>query len=81
MRCVRCYYCGCHLSRKNNTIDHMRPLSRGGSDHPRNKVRCCRPCNQHKGCLTAEEWRLVLALRRGVIDKARMRFYGEQSNY
>jgi len=31
------------------TVDHVIPLSRGGSDHPSNMVVACRPCNLKKG--------------------------------
>ena len=31
------------------TVDHIQPLSRGGSDHPDNLQAACRACNQAKG--------------------------------
>lgn len=76
-RVLRCFYCGSRLSRRNTTIDHLIPLSKGGSDKPRNKVDCCLDCNRDKGCLMPEEWRLVLAYRFGRIGRAGMRFWGE----
>lgn len=59
----RCYYCGHKLSRKNKTIDHVIPLSKGGSDKTRNKVLACRTCNEEKGCLMPNEFRAILAFR------------------
>lgn len=72
-----CFYCGKEISRKNKTADHVVPTSRGGSNSPRNKVDCCKPCNNLKGCLDLEEFRLVMAYRKGIIGKAKMLFPGE----
>lgn len=41
----RCFYCG---SRKELTVDHVIPRSRGGTDAPGNLVTCCDACNQVK---------------------------------
>lgn len=50
----RCYYCGCKLDKYH--IDHVIPLSRGGSDHPDNKVLACPSCNLSKGAKLPSEW-------------------------
>ncbi|MGH2954874.1 MAG: HNH endonuclease [Thermoanaerobaculia bacterium] len=42
----RCRWCGVD---ENLTIDHIRPLSRGGSGRPEDLQLLCRPCNQIKG--------------------------------
>jgi len=73
-----CFYCGKSLSRKTKTKDHVQPKSRNGSPTSRrNIVDACHPCNQLKGCLTLEEFRVVCAYRAGYIKKAKMRFPGE----
>ncbi len=59
----RCYYCGHRLSRKNKTIDHVIPLSKGGADKKHNQVLACRTCNEEKGCLLPDEFRAILAYR------------------
>lgn len=41
-----CQYCG---SKKNLTIDHVMPRSRGGEDTWENLVACCTSCNTKKG--------------------------------
>jgi len=41
-----CQYCG---SRKNLTIDHVIPRSKGGMDTWENLVACCSSCNIAKG--------------------------------
>jgi 5-methylcytosine-specific restriction endonuclease McrA len=43
----RCAYCGEHFERL--TMDHVRPLSRGGSHTTSNVVPACRSCNCRKG--------------------------------
>ncbi len=52
----RCAYC----KRSANTIDHVQPKSRGGSDSWENLVACCLRCNNKKGDKTLSEigWEL-----------------------
>lgn len=71
-----CFYCGDQLSRRTQSIDHMVPLSRGGRNSYDNIVDACRECNTEKGCLTDEEFRAVLAYRRGLLT-VDMLFPGE----
>jgi 5-methylcytosine-specific restriction endonuclease McrA len=73
----RCFYCDKQLSRQKKTRDHMQPRSRNGSNAPRNIVDACRDCNSLKGCLTLEEFRVVIAFRFGIIKKPKFRFPGE----
>ena len=54
-----CHYCG----KPSETIDHLTPLSRGGSSLMGNEVPCCYRCNQTKGSMTELEFvEFVLAL-------------------
>jgi 5-methylcytosine-specific restriction endonuclease McrA len=52
----KCAYCGVKLSTYTATLDHVIPLSRGGSDEPRNLVWCCKKCNYSKGNKLPYEW-------------------------
>jgi 5-methylcytosine-specific restriction endonuclease McrA len=52
----RCVYCGTGLGLENATLDHVIPLSRGGSHAPGNLVSACQPCNQLKGALLPAEF-------------------------
>ncbi len=45
----QCFYCGKPLSFQQMTIDHVVPISRGGTDDVFNLVLCCRECNDAKG--------------------------------
>jgi 5-methylcytosine-specific restriction endonuclease McrA len=52
----RCVYCGTGLDLADATLDHVIPLSRGGSHEPGNLVTACQPCNQRKGALLPTEF-------------------------
>jgi len=60
-----CYYCGKKIDWSNYgahgekgawTVDHMLPVSRGGTDHMNNLVPACIPCNSSKGDLRPREF-------------------------
>lgn len=48
-----CAYC----DRLADTIDHVVPLVRGGTNYIGNLLPCCRSCNGSKGGKTVAEWR------------------------
>lgn len=50
-----CNGCSCDISEKY-TVDHMNPLSRGGSNWPSNLQLLCKTCNSSKNNRTMEEW-------------------------
>lgn len=54
MRVGQCSYCGAsdHLS-----VDHIVPLSRGGTHEPTNLTCACRVCNSAKRAMTDAEFR------------------------
>lgn len=51
-----CVYCGDDESTVLMCVDHVTPLSRGGSNHPDNLVACCMPCNSSKNDKLLSEW-------------------------
>jgi len=55
----QCGYCG---SKKNLTIDHILPKSKGGGNTWTNLVTCCSPCNRTKGDRTPEQANMVLSI-------------------
>ena len=52
----RCVYCSAILGLEITTLDHVFPLSRGGTHDPGNLVAACRQCNQLKGSLLPQEF-------------------------
>jgi 5-methylcytosine-specific restriction endonuclease McrA len=50
-----CWICG---ARPGDTVDHVKPLTRGGSNWPANLRPACRPCNTSKG----NRWPFVVAV-------------------
>lgn len=50
-----CVYCG-DRDKKNCTIDHVYPKSKGGKDSFENCVTSCLDCNREKNDLTIKEW-------------------------
>lgn len=48
-----CTYC----PRKADTVDHVLPLVRGGTNYEGNLTPCCRRCNGSKGGKMVAEWR------------------------
>ncbi|MBI2602590.1 MAG: HNH endonuclease [Deltaproteobacteria bacterium] len=53
-----CYYCQTKLSPETATMDHIIPLSQGGTSRPGNVVPSCKPCNTEKKDRSAVEWLL-----------------------
>ena len=43
-----CMYCGDHVERKDSTLDHVHPVSKGGKTTWENTVTACAPCNAGK---------------------------------
>lgn len=54
----RCFYCLAELTDMYH-VDHVIPLSRGGSNSPDNLVLACPFCNTSKGNRSLEEWRPI----------------------
>lgn len=50
-----CVYCN-ESSRKDLTLDHVIPRSKGGKDTWENLVTACNDCNSEKADLTLKEW-------------------------
>jgi len=49
-----CFYCG---SPDRLELEHVHPISRGGTNRLDNLVAACFPCNRNKRGLTVDEWR------------------------
>ena len=44
-----CYRYKTRLDAETATVDHLHPVSKGGTNGLRNKVLACRECNQRRG--------------------------------
>ncbi len=62
-KCARgiCYYCGKRVKPSELTMDHLIPLSRGGTSTRGNLVPACKACNNKKRYLFPTEWEEYLA--------------------
>jgi 5-methylcytosine-specific restriction endonuclease McrA len=58
-RCV-CAYCGGRFAFEELTREHIRPVSRGGTDSWMNCITACKGCNGRKGNRLPEEARMSL---------------------
>jgi 5-methylcytosine-specific restriction endonuclease McrA len=56
----KCQYCMKKLTKKNFTLDHVIPVSKGGKKVWQNIVACCNSCNQNKGSRTLRETKMKL---------------------
>lgn len=63
-----CHWCGVAMefdnvkSPQSATVDHLVPVSRGGSNRVKNTVLACRACNNARGDMPWKVW--VRAVRR-----------------
>ncbi len=51
-----CHYCGKTVGPHGLTMDHIIPLSRGGTSERFNIVAACKECNNRKNYLLPAEW-------------------------
>lgn len=66
----RCAYCGAAIDERSFSLDHSKPLSRGGGHELENLVCCCASCQTGKDALTGMEWSRLLGFLRGQIPLA-----------
>lgn len=52
----KCYWCGEKVG-KSYHVDHVIPVSKGGTNYPENIVIACPRCNISKGAKLPHEWR------------------------
>lgn len=55
----RCAYCGKGMTLKDATRDHVVPKSKGGGNNVKNLLPTCKKCNQMKGDMSLDKFRLV----------------------
>lgn len=52
----RCYYCAQDIKRVDWTVDHLLPLSLGGTNEAANLKGACSSCNNAKGSMAEDEF-------------------------
>lgn len=57
-----CHYCGCALTTRNFSVDHLQPVSRGGTSVLDNLRPCCKRDNDVKESMTEAEFIALRAL-------------------
>lgn len=68
----KCAYCKKYLDRREATMDHIVPSSKGGQTEWTNIVLCCTECNTRKGDRTPSEARMTLH-NKPYVPKVRLR--------
>ena len=58
----RCNFCGRKIDKAYFHVNHLTPVSRNGSDRPKNLQLLCGPCNTRKGDQTDGEFRRLYKL-------------------
>lgn len=68
---LACCYCGASCEEAKLTLDHIKPYSKGGSNHETNLVTCCHRCNSSRGNRTYTKFAADVAkyLNHGVVAK------------
>jgi len=51
-----CYYCEVPLTFEKATVDHLTPVSKGGTNDSMNLVLACRSCNMEKSDMTENKY-------------------------
>jgi 5-methylcytosine-specific restriction endonuclease McrA len=67
-----CFYCGRAMTQRlkyeygmrptDRSKDHVIPKARGGGKGLPNRVWACYACNEAKGAMLLDEWRLAMAI-------------------
>lgn len=59
-----CFYCGTELTEKNQTVDHIIPMTSGGGNGYSNLVPCCKTCNSKKSTRSLDRFRYIYSLNK-----------------
>ncbi len=57
-----CFYCDdpMKIGVNNKTVDHIVPKWLGGTNHEKNKVKCCYKCNTMKANMLPKHWAEII---------------------
>lgn len=68
-----CVWCGRELWRRDLTVEHVVPRSRGGHMTPENALVACRPCNRRRGSRPVDAYVRELLREGADVDVAALR--------
>ena len=60
-----CHYCSRPMASRDKSLDHVIPVSQGGTHSADNVVIACKRCNTAKAGRTPDQWRAGVVVRRG----------------
>ena len=63
---LKCIYCNRELTKKEATLEHKYPVSRGGTNEKENLAIACLHCNDSKGSKTEEDFRNYLIKKKNL---------------
>lgn len=58
-----CYYCRQPLTLKTATLEHLKPLSDGGTNKRSNLTLCCSACNNERGVMPCHVFKALVRER------------------
>lgn len=61
-----CFYCNIALTKLTRSLEHLQPLTRGGTNGYHNLTLSCKDCNLVKGDLTVAEFADYVAANGGI---------------
>lgn len=56
-----CPYCGDEITKTKFSLDHIKPISKQGTNHLNNLIACCNTCNSKKGNMSLRDFRQKIA--------------------
>jgi len=65
---IPCVFCSTLLSFNDATIEHVIPLSKGGTHNHENLTISCFDCNNERGTVPFEEWKHIVKFNKLVLQ-------------
>lgn len=56
---IPCVFCHCKLTFDEATVEHIIPISKGGTNHKENLTISCQTCNNNRRSVPFDEWKKV----------------------
>ena len=53
----QCPYCPAKITETSFSLDHIHPISKGGTNHLNNLIACCKSCNSKKGIFSLKQFK------------------------